>query len=248
MRDVFNHDTRDKAAKEEMAELRSGEEEAGRSEEEQICPLRQEEEQMRALSDENLAKKRAVKRELVLARRESARLREEHAAAELRVQEQTSDVRAVLRVYSGEANVKSDVTRHRYGDDAHLDSSLKALGLVGSGGRYPKMLKIIESKAPRTITACDRFFGPGIWTEADSLRLFVCKPMLLVMDECMSVPMECTAAHALHLDTVVLLEDERQHGQEQQLPQQTTAAGEASARKRSLRSPLEPGMGPSLPL
>ena len=104
MRDVFNHDTRDKAAKEEMAELRSGEEEAGRSEEEQICPLRQEEEQMRALSDENLAKKRAVKRELVLARRESARLREEHAAAELRVQEQTSDVRAVLRVYSGEAN------------------------------------------------------------------------------------------------------------------------------------------------
>ena len=76
----------------------------------------------------------------------------------------------------------------------------------------------------------------------------MCKPMLLVMDECMSVPMECTAAHALHLDTVVLLEDERQHGQEQQLPQQTTAAGEASARKRSLRSPLEPGMGPSLPL
>lgn len=84
--------------------------------------------------------------------------------------------------------VKSDVTRHRYGDDAHLDSSLKALGLVGSGGRYPKMLKIIESKAPNgefafrmlfeskdlpftiwsdpmTITACDRFFGPGIWTE-----------------------------------------------------------------------------------
>ncbi|CAE7235958.1 unnamed protein product, partial [Symbiodinium natans] len=44
--------------------------------------------------------------------------------------------------------VKSDVTRHRYGDDAHLDSSLKALGLVGAGGRYPKMVKIIESKAP----------------------------------------------------------------------------------------------------
>ena len=58
--EVFNHDTRDKAAKEEMAELRSGEEEAVRSEEEQICSLRQEEEQMRALSDENLAKKRAV--------------------------------------------------------------------------------------------------------------------------------------------------------------------------------------------
>lgn len=84
--------------------------------------------------------------------------------------------------------VKADVTRHRYGDDAHLDSSLKALGLVGAGGRYPKLLKIIESKAPNgefafrllfeskdlpftiwsdpmKIVACDRFFGPGIWTE-----------------------------------------------------------------------------------
>mmetsp|Transcript_37718 Transcript_37718/g.46710 ORF Transcript_37718/g.46710 Transcript_37718/m.46710 type:complete len:566 (-) Transcript_37718:89-1786(-) len=84
--------------------------------------------------------------------------------------------------------VKADVTRHRYGDDAHLDSSLKALGLVGPGGRYPKLLKIIESKAdngefafrmlfeskdlpftiwsdPMKIVACDRFFGPGIWTE-----------------------------------------------------------------------------------
>jgi len=84
--------------------------------------------------------------------------------------------------------VKADVTRHRYGDDAHLDSSLKALGLVGPGGRYPKLLKIIESKAPNgefafrmlfeskdlpftiwndpmKIVACDRFFGPGIWTQ-----------------------------------------------------------------------------------
>lgn len=84
--------------------------------------------------------------------------------------------------------VKADVTRHRYGDDAHLDSSLKALGLVGPGGRYPKLLKIVESKAPSgelefrmlfeskdlpftiwsdpmKIVACDRFFGPGIWTE-----------------------------------------------------------------------------------
>ncbi|CAJ1399996.1 unnamed protein product [Effrenium voratum] len=84
--------------------------------------------------------------------------------------------------------VKDDVTRHRYGDDAHLDSSLKALGLVGTGGRFPKLLKIIEAKAPNgelafrmlfeskdlpftiwndpmKIVACDRFFGPGIWTE-----------------------------------------------------------------------------------
>jgi len=84
--------------------------------------------------------------------------------------------------------IVSDVTRHRYGDDAHLDSSLKALGLV-TMGRYPKLQKVIcqeaeesgelefimlfESKdIPFTIwndsmktVACDRFFGPGIWSK-----------------------------------------------------------------------------------
>mmetsp|Transcript_13493 Transcript_13493/g.29611 ORF Transcript_13493/g.29611 Transcript_13493/m.29611 type:complete len:345 (-) Transcript_13493:97-1131(-) len=83
--------------------------------------------------------------------------------------------------------IKSDVTRHRYGDDAHLDSSLKALNLVVQG-RYPQLKRIIESKAPsgeleftmlfeskdvpyttwadpmKTV-AFDRFFGPGVWSE-----------------------------------------------------------------------------------
>jgi len=40
--------------------------------------------------------------------------------------------------------VKADVTRHRYGDDAHLDSSLEKLGLVVEGKGFPQMLKITQ--------------------------------------------------------------------------------------------------------
>jgi len=38
--------------------------------------------------------------------------------------------------------VVKDVTRHRYGDDAHLDSSLEKLGLVVEGKGFPQMQKI----------------------------------------------------------------------------------------------------------
>lgn len=83
--------------------------------------------------------------------------------------------------------IVKDVTRHRYGDDAHLDSSLRTLGLYVKGGKYPKLLKIIESLADggeleftmlfeskdvpyKTWSATgkpaqfDRFFGPGVWS------------------------------------------------------------------------------------
>ncbi|CAK0797094.1 unnamed protein product, partial [Prorocentrum cordatum] len=83
--------------------------------------------------------------------------------------------------------VFNDTTRHRYGDDAHLDSSLKALGLTVSKGRYPQMKSIIISKTedeeleftmtfvskdvpfttwsdPAKLISFDRFFGPGIWS------------------------------------------------------------------------------------
>lgn len=87
--------------------------------------------------------------------------------------------------------VKKDVTRHRYGDDAHLDTSLKALGLTGKG-RYPQLKAIYEGKSPdgeleftmhfeskdvpyttwsnpMIIKACDRFFGPSIWSEVSKV-------------------------------------------------------------------------------
>jgi len=38
--------------------------------------------------------------------------------------------------------VKQDVTRHRYGDEAHLDTAVKKLGLVVSGKSYPQMREL----------------------------------------------------------------------------------------------------------
>jgi len=40
--------------------------------------------------------------------------------------------------------VKSDVTRHRYGDEAHLEIALEKLGLVVEGKGFPQMLKITQ--------------------------------------------------------------------------------------------------------
>lgn len=82
--------------------------------------------------------------------------------------------------------IKADVSRHRYGDDAHLDSSLKVLGLTVMQGKYPQLQECIEEKTedgelkftmlfeskdvpwtmwsdPQKIIAMDRFFGPGVW-------------------------------------------------------------------------------------
>jgi hypothetical protein len=40
--------------------------------------------------------------------------------------------------------IKADVTRHRYGDDAHLDSTLEALGLKLPLKKFPKMQSITQ--------------------------------------------------------------------------------------------------------
>eukprot|EP00612_Vaucheria_litorea_P008272 CAMPEP_0171479360 /NCGR_PEP_ID=MMETSP0946-20130122/5371_1 /TAXON_ID=109269 /ORGANISM="Vaucheria litorea, Strain CCMP2940" /LENGTH=239 /DNA_ID=CAMNT_0012010261 /DNA_START=153 /DNA_END=869 /DNA_ORIENTATION=- len=81
--------------------------------------------------------------------------------------------------------IKKDVTRHRYGDEAHLDSTIKTLGLVLPQSDYPQLVglkeeieengelsfsMIFSSKEtpfrmwvdPARIKKYDSFFGPGI--------------------------------------------------------------------------------------
>lgn len=40
--------------------------------------------------------------------------------------------------------IKQDVTRHRYGDEAHLDTTVKRLGLVVPGKAYPQLRELRE--------------------------------------------------------------------------------------------------------
>jgi len=42
--------------------------------------------------------------------------------------------------------VKADVTRHRYGDDAHLDTTLEALGLKLQGKKFPKLVSLTQEE------------------------------------------------------------------------------------------------------
>jgi hypothetical protein len=42
--------------------------------------------------------------------------------------------------------VKQDVTRHRYGDEAHLDTTVKKLGLVVSGKDYPQLKELRQER------------------------------------------------------------------------------------------------------
>lgn len=41
-------------------------------------------------------------------------------------------------------SIKSDVTRHRYGDEAHLDTTVKFLGLVMPQADYPQLQYISQ--------------------------------------------------------------------------------------------------------
>ena len=81
--------------------------------------------------------------------------------------------------------IKQDVTRHRYGDEAHLDSTVKSLGLVLPQSDYPQLqglkqevtpdgelaFSMIFSSAetpfkmwvdPARIKKYNSFFGPGV--------------------------------------------------------------------------------------
>lgn len=82
------------------------------------------------------------------------------------------------------AKIKQDVTRHRYGDEAHLDTTVKKLGLVIPGKDYPQLMELREGEEDgeltftmvwqsvdtpykmwadeRRVKKYETFFGPGV--------------------------------------------------------------------------------------
>merc|ERR1712157_16549 len=83
---------------------------------------------------------------------------------------------------------KQDVTRHRYGDEAHLDTTVKKLGLVVPGKGYPQLQELREERDvngelaftmvwqsldtpykmwadERRVKKYETFFGPGVGAE-----------------------------------------------------------------------------------
>jgi hypothetical protein len=55
------------------------------------------------------------------------------------------------RIYEGKKTeiidkIKQDVTRHRYGDEAHLDTTVKKLGLVIPGKAYPQLRELRQEE------------------------------------------------------------------------------------------------------
>mmetsp|Transcript_18155 Transcript_18155/g.49557 ORF Transcript_18155/g.49557 Transcript_18155/m.49557 type:complete len:286 (+) Transcript_18155:240-1097(+) len=84
--------------------------------------------------------------------------------------------------------IKQDVTRHRYGDEAHLDTTVKKLGLVVPGKDYPQLQELRQEPTedgelaftmvwqsidtpykmwadPRRVSKYETFFGPGVNAE-----------------------------------------------------------------------------------
>ena len=83
--------------------------------------------------------------------------------------------------------IKQDVTRHRYGDEAHLDTTVKKLGLVIPGKAYPQLRELRQEEengelaftmvwqsldTPYKMWADEKrrqkyesFFGPGVGAE-----------------------------------------------------------------------------------
>eukprot|EP00970_Alexandrium_tamarense_P008140 scaffold1551_cov206-Alexandrium_tamarense.AAC.5 len=84
--------------------------------------------------------------------------------------------------------IKQDVTRHRYGDEAHLDTTVKKLGLVVPGKAYPQLMELRQDvtdggdlaftmvwqslDTPYKMWADEKrrkryetFFGPGVGAE-----------------------------------------------------------------------------------
>jgi len=100
---------------------------------------------------------------------------------------------AAERVFESKATetikkIKQDVTRHRYGDEAHLDTTVRKLGLVVPGKGYPQLKELREDADEngelaftmvwqsldtpykmwideRRMKKYETFFGPGIGAE-----------------------------------------------------------------------------------
>jgi len=88
--------------------------------------------------------------------------------------------------------MKNDVTRHRYGDEAHMDTALKALGLWIAGKAPPKLIRIKEAvqggemvftmyfESPATPLEMwtdplmkirlEKFFGPGVTAAVEPIE------------------------------------------------------------------------------
>jgi len=88
--------------------------------------------------------------------------------------------------------IDQDVTRHRYGDEAHLDTTVKKLGLVVSGKDYPQLRELRKERTDdgelaftmvwqsvdtpykmwsdeRRVKKYETFFGPGV--TADCVKI-----------------------------------------------------------------------------
>jgi hypothetical protein len=75
--------------------------------------------------------------------------------------------------------IKQDVTRHRYGDDAHLDSTLDALGLRLPAKKYPKLLNLIQEEEANGQLSFTMTFQSvetpfKVWNEPERVRKY-CK-------------------------------------------------------------------------
>lgn len=59
--------------------------------------------------------------------------------------------------------IKQDVTRHRYGDEAHLDTTVKKLGLVVPGKAYPQLKELRQDA-----TADGELVFTMVWQSLDT--------------------------------------------------------------------------------
>lgn len=124
--------------------------------------------------------------------------------------------------------IKQDVTRHRYGDDAHLDTSLEALGLKLPQKKFPRFQKIIQEEAPNgqlvftmvfesletpykvwsdpeRVARYARFFGPDVTAEVikvDSAKRLVAIKLTTITSDGSAEPQPVVPAAQPFVETV----------------------------------------------